>query len=61
MDEVLYLTADEVAKMFRVNLRTVHKLIKDGELKAFKVGGRWRIPVEEVEAMIERNSSRKGV
>jgi excisionase family DNA binding protein len=57
MDKVLLLTPEEVAEMLRVNFRTVHKLIKDGELKAFKVGHQWRIPSEAVDAMLERNAS----
>jgi len=57
MDKVLFLTTEEVAKMLRMNLRTVHKLIKDGELRAFKAGHQWRIPVEAVNEMIERNAS----
>jgi excisionase family DNA binding protein len=58
MDKVLLLTPEEVAEMLRVNFRTVHKLIKDGELKAFKVGHQWRIPAEAINEMIERDASK---
>ena len=54
-------TTVEVAKRLRVDVRTVHNLIKAGELTAFKVGARWRIPTSEVEAMIERNSSKNKI
>lgn len=58
MNETLYLTPEEVAKILRVNVRTVHNFIKYGELAAFKAGHQWRIPTGEVEAMIKRNSSK---
>jgi len=61
MAEMLYLTTVEVAKRLRVDIRTVHNLIKAGELAAFKVGARWRIPAGEVDAMIDRNSSKKPI
>ena len=34
----MLLTVSEVAKMLKVNRNFVYKLIKDGELKAVKVG-----------------------
>ena len=40
--EELY-TPQEVADKFRVTLRTVYQWIKDGKLKAIKVGTLWRI------------------
>ena len=35
---MMLLTVSEVAKMLKVNRNFVYKLIKDGELKAVKVG-----------------------
>lgn len=61
MNETLYLTPNEVAKRLRINVRTVHNLIKCGELAAFKAGKQWRIPAGEVDAMIDRNSSKKPI
>ncbi len=61
MNETLYLTPEEVAKILRVNVRTVHNFIKYGELAAFKAGHQWRIPASEVEALIERNSSKNKI
>ena len=37
-----YLTVDEVAKRFGVNVTTVYRLVKQGHLPAFKVGNQWR-------------------
>lgn len=38
-----YLTIEEVAKMLRVNKRTVYRLAVKGEIPAFKFGRSWRI------------------
>ncbi len=63
--EKVYLTTEEAAELLRMHVRTVQRLIRDGEIGAFKVGGRWKIPVEEIETLRKRNSNktseRKGV
>jgi len=59
MDEMIYLTPEEVAKKLRVTTWTIYNLIKRGELPAFRVGAQWRIPQEEVNAMIERSVNKK--
>jgi len=59
MDEMIYLTPEEVAKKLRVTTWTIYNLIKRGELNAFRVGAQWRIPQEEVNAMIERSVNKK--
>lgn len=58
MDEMAYLTTEEVAQKLRVTTWTIYNLIKSGELAAFRVGAQWRIPAKEVDALIERNSSK---
>jgi len=55
------LTTEEAAELLRMHVRTVQRLIRDGEIRAFKVGGRWKIPVEEIEALEKRNASKKEV
>lgn len=37
-----YLTVEEVAKRFGVNVTTVYRLVQKGKLPAFKVGNQWR-------------------
>ena len=37
-----YLTVEDVAKRFGVNVTTVYRLAKRGKLPAFKVGNQWR-------------------
>jgi len=49
-------TAEEVARILRVNTRTVHRLIKRGELEAFTIGGIYRIYQSSVDDYIARRS-----
>ena len=42
----------EVAKMLRVDMRTVYGMIERGELPSIKVGRLIRIPVEPVDTLL---------
>jgi len=44
-----YYRVDEVAEHFAVSVRTVYRLIDEGELKRTKIRGCLRIPVWEIE------------
>lgn len=37
-----YLTVEEVARRFGVNVTTVYRLVKSGKIPAFKIGNQWR-------------------
>ena len=37
-----YLTVDEVAERFHVNVTTIYRLVERGKLPAFKIGNQWR-------------------
>lgn len=41
----------EIADLFSISKRTVYRLIKRRKLKAIKVGGSIRIPLEEIERL----------
>ena len=47
------LTVGEVAAMMRVSTMTVYRLIKSGELGAFRIGRGYRIPQRDVERYLE--------
>ncbi len=47
------LTVDEVAKLLKLSKITIYRLIKTGEIPAYKVGASWRINKEDLEAYIE--------
>ena len=43
------MTVDEVCEYLRVHPTTIYRLIKQGMIPAFRVGGRWRFNVEDIE------------
>lgn len=44
-DRVRALTVAQVADRLQVDIRTVHGLIRRGEIKARKIGRVWRVPL----------------
>ncbi|MGH2478055.1 MAG: helix-turn-helix domain-containing protein [Ktedonobacteraceae bacterium] len=42
-------TVEEVADILRVSAATVRTMIREGELKAVRVRGQWRIRKEDLE------------
>lgn len=48
------MTIPEVAEFLKVTRQTVHKLIKSGDLKAFKIGRSTRILCEDLLDYINR-------
>lgn len=48
------MTIPEVAEYLKVTRQTIHKLIKAGKLKAFKIGRSTRILKSEVEGFIQK-------
>lgn len=51
-----YFTPQEIADKFKVKINTVYLWIRQGKLKAIKVGDLWRIPESELENFIKKNS-----
>ena len=43
----------EVAELLSVTPRTIMNYIKDGRLRAVKIGGRWRISKDNLKAFCE--------
>ena len=41
-------TCEEVAEMYRVKVATVWAWVREGKLKAFRVGKQYRIPKESL-------------
>lgn len=44
-----FLNAKEVSKYLRIPLRTVHRLTKDGKIKAVRIGKQWRYKRTDIE------------
>ena len=50
MTKKLYLSIEEVAKRFGVNVTTIYRLAQKGGLPGFKVGNQWRFSDELLES-----------
>jgi excisionase family DNA binding protein len=58
MDEV-FLTTSEVIEYLQVNLRTVYRLLKSGDLPGVRVGRQWRFRKADVDAWLQTRGSRR--
>ena len=67
------LTVEQVAGLLHLHAMTVYRLVKEGKLPGFKVGGRWRFEknalenwmvdraqIARLEAETKRSTRRKG-
>lgn len=48
-DIIKLLTAKQVSQYLQMPLRTVHHLSKQGKIKAFKIGGKWRYLKKDID------------
>ena len=48
------LTIKEVAEYLKVTERTLYRLVQEGKIPAFKVGGSWRFQLADIEAWIAK-------
>lgn len=51
-------TLHEVEEILSVTQRTVYNLIKGGKLKAFKVGGQWRVTEEALQEFLTQGRTK---
>lgn len=51
-----YYTPQEIADRLKVNKMTVYKWIREGKLKAVKIGDLWRIAESELERFIKESN-----
>ncbi len=56
-DEIL--TLKEVAKYLKLAEKTAYRLVAEGKLPGFKVGGSWRFRKFDIEEWINRQSNSK--
>jgi len=50
MDELL--TTKQILALLKVDRTTIYRMLNDGRLNGIKVGGQWRFPRKEVEALL---------
>ena len=52
-----YLTPLEVQTMLFIGKNTFYKLVKSGELRAFRIGKLWRVKKESIEEYIKTHTA----
>lgn len=52
-----YLSIEEVAEYFGISTRTVRRMMSRQELSANRIGGQWRIPIVDIQALEKRTST----
>ncbi len=52
-----YLTATQIAEILQLNVETVYDMVRDRELSATKIRGRWRFDAEELREWFRNHRS----
>ena len=52
------LTREEVMEILKIGRSTFYKLLHDGDLKGFKEGNRYKVPVESIEEYVNRKMTK---
>ncbi len=50
------LTVDEACEAMRMGYNAIYEILKSGQLKAYRVGRRWRIPKSAILKFISENA-----
>jgi len=53
----IFYTTEEVAELFKVNVKTVREMIKSKRLQAVKFGQEYRITDEQIRQYIDENKT----
>jgi len=56
-EDICLLTLSEAANLLQVSTRTLQRMIRNGELPAFKVGGQWRLREMQLRQWLESRES----
>lgn len=51
------LTLSEAARLLQVSTRTLHRMIRSGDLPALKVGGQWRVRETQLQQWVEHRET----
>ena len=57
LENIRLLTLSEAANLLQVSTRTLQRMIRNGELPAFKVGGQWRMRETQLRQWVENRES----
>ena len=56
-DEII--TIEEMQELLQISRTTAYQLLKDGEVKAFRIGKYWKIPRAAITEYVARKSKLK--
>lgn len=54
------MTIKEVAEYLRIKEKTAYRLVAEGKIPGFKIGGSWRFRGNEIQAWIDQEGSGGG-
>jgi excisionase family DNA binding protein len=57
LENIRLLTLSEAANLLQVSTRTLQRMIRNGELPAFKVGGQWRVRETQLRQWVKNRES----
>ena len=57
LENIRLLTLSEAADLLQVSTRTLQRMIRNGQLPAFKVGGQWRVRETQLRQWVENRQS----
>ena len=57
VEQVEIMTVSEVAKYLRIGQGTIYKLLANGELPGFKIGGSWRVQRKALQSWISNSKA----
>lgn len=52
------ITIEELMELLMVGKNVAYSMLKSGEIKGFKIGKKWKIPKQSVEAYIKQRLSK---
>lgn len=61
MAEKPLLTTEDVAGLLQLDIETVRRYIREGKLRAIKIGGQYRIRREDFEEFLEERKTRNPI
>jgi excisionase family DNA binding protein len=57
LENIRLLTLSEAADLLQVSTRTLQRMIRNGQLPAFKVGGQWRLRETQLRQWVENREN----
>ena len=58
MEEIKAYSIEEVSQILKVTRRTLYTYLKDGRLRATKIGKEWRVRHQDLEAFLTGDNQR---